>query len=121
MYVLVMLHSIVRWLVLAGALLALVGARVTGDSGRDGWGAKAGFLYTVLLDVQVLIGLIIWVLESGWKLNAFFAYVHPVAMLLALVIAHFGRTQQKKTVPAAGFWPFLVSLALVVAGIPWAQ
>lgn len=119
MFALVMLHSIVRWLVLAGALLALVGAWVAADSGSDGWGGKAGLLFTVLLDVQVLIGLIIWVLESGWKLNAFFAYVHPVAMVLALLVAHFGRTRQKRTVPAAGFWPFLASLALVVAGIPW--
>ena len=119
LFFLVMAHSIVRWLILVAAVLALVGARVAGDARGQGWGGVAGQIYTILLDVQVLIGLILWVAVSGWKHNAFFAFIHPVAMVLALVVAHFGRNRQKKTVPSAGFWPYLVSLALVIAAIPW--
>lgn len=119
LFFLIAAHGLMRWIVLIGAVAALAGARLAGDRGLDGWGGRAGLFYTVALDVQVLIGLLIWVLEPGWRLNAFFAYVHPATMVLALLVAHFGRARQKRAVPASGFWAFAASLALVVAGIPW--
>jgi len=119
MFFLILAHSLMRWVVLISAVVALVGARLASDRGSEGWGGRAGRVYTAALDVQVLLGLVIWVLETGWRLNAFFAYVHPVTMVLALLVGHFGRARQARSVPAAGFWAFAASLALVVAGVPW--
>jgi len=119
MFGLILAHSVMRWVVLVGAVAALVGARLAGDRGQEGWGGRTGFLYTLALDVQVLIGLVIWTLETGWRLNAFFAFIHPVTMVLAMLVAHFGRRRQVRSVPAAGFWAYAASLGLVLAAIPW--
>ncbi|MFB5085553.1 hypothetical protein, partial [Symbiobacterium thermophilum] len=68
-----------------------------------------------------LIGLVIWLLRSGWNHDAFLAFIHPGTMILAMLVAHFGRTLQKRSVPVGGFVAFLVSLVLVIAAIPrWA-
>lgn len=119
MFWLIMAHSVMRWIILAAAVAALVGARAAGNRGAEGWGSQAGLAFTIALDVQVLLGLIIWLLESGWRHNAFFAFVHPLTMIAAMLIAHAGRRRQKGSTPAAGFWAYLVSLVLVVAAIPW--
>jgi len=120
MQVLVMVHGIWRWVVLLTALLAIVGARIPSDSGQSGFGSKAGLWYMMAIDLQVLFGMSLWLLEKGWLLNAFYAYIHPLTMLAALLVAHGGRKAQKRAnAQAAGFWPFVVSLVLVLLGIPW--
>jgi hypothetical protein len=46
---------------------------------------------TVLLDVQVLAGLVLYTLDSYWDhTSALVSYVHPGLALLALVTAHAG-------------------------------
>jgi heme A synthase len=47
-------------------------------------------LAAVLLDIQVLGGLIIYGLDGRWESPALVAYVHPSLALLALVAAHVG-------------------------------
>jgi heme A synthase len=47
-------------------------------------------LAAVLLDIQVLGGLIIYGLGGRWEDPALVAYVHPSLALLALVAAHVG-------------------------------
>lgn len=117
---LVMAHGIWRWVVLLTALLAIVGSRLPADRGQGAFGGKAGLWYMIAIDLQVLLGLSLWVLEKGWLLNAFFAFIHPLTMIVALLVAHAGRRAQKRgNSPAVGFWPFSVSLVLVLLGIPW--
>ncbi|MEW8979000.1 MAG: hypothetical protein AB2385_11375 [Symbiobacterium sp.] len=118
-FYLVMAHSLVRWLVLVAAIVALVGARVASGRDASGWGSKAGLVYSVVLDVQVLLGLIMWLWKSAWRWHAFFAFIHPGTMILAMLVAHLGQRLQKRGKPAAGFWLYLASLVLVIAAIPW--
>ncbi|MBY6275408.1 hypothetical protein [Symbiobacterium thermophilum] len=121
MYWLIMAHNVMRWAILVAAVATLAGALAAGKKAADGWAGRAAQAYTVALDVQVLIGLVIWLLRSGWNHDAFLAFIHPGTMILAMLVAHFGRTLQKRSVPVGGFVAFLVSLVLVIAAIPrWA-
>ena len=55
-------HSLLRWAVLAAGLLAAgrtVGAAAPQIMWRPGDG-RAGVLFTILLDVQVLVGLVLY-------------------------------------------------------------
>jgi len=119
MLAMVTVHGLWRWVVLVAALLAIAGSKIAPDSGSGEWGGRTGLFYSVALDLQVLIGLVLWVLEAGWRLNPFFAYIHPVTMLLALSVAHAGRGRQKSTgALSAGFWFYIASVGLVLLGIP---
>jgi hypothetical protein len=101
--VLLSLHSIWRWALLAAGLAAVVSAFM-GWFGRRPFGKtdrQLGQLYSVSLDIQVLLGLALWALdETTGALAApslqFFAFVHPFAMVFALGIAHAGRVLSRR-------------------------
>lgn len=131
------LHSWVRWaVVLAGlaAFLRSVGA------GRRPWTPtddRAGFWFTMLLDVQMLIGLLLYVWLSPSTHEAFrdvgaamkssglrfWAVEHIFGMLVALALAHVGRARIRKADLgrrhrlAAIF--FGLALVAILASIPW--
>ncbi|MBA2449039.1 MAG: hypothetical protein H0V51_13535 [Chloroflexi bacterium] len=122
---LTILHSIWRWAVLLAAVVALVGA-------LGGWlgqlsprlaARRAGTFYTVALDVQVVLGLILWVGKGWYATPGFFRFEHPTIMLLALVVAHAGqalsrRAESPRAAARTVAIATAVSLALVVVGIP---
>lgn len=130
MYGLVLiLHSWLRWLVLAAGLAAVVrgGAKE----------ATAGRWFTILLDVQLLLGLLLYFVLSpvtgaaladfggamGNPQLRFFAVEHVFGMVIALVLAHIGTAKIKKA-PAdrrARLAMIFYGLALVaiLASIPW--
>ncbi len=121
------LHSLWRWVVLITAIAAIVKALV-GWVSQQPWSRlddRLGMIYTIALDVQVLIGLILYILEQRWRLaDPFFTYVHPIIMIFALALAHIGRSRSQrienavaKHRTAAIF--FLLSFFLIVAAIPW--
>ncbi len=129
------LHSLWRWVVLVAALAALIKSsdawqrqRVYGNLDR-----QLGMLYTTSLDIQVLLGLILWAGERYFAViaggpaatgqNLFFGIEHPALMLLALGLAHVGYSQSHKGV---GINPhrtatlfYLGSLIIIIAAIPW--
>jgi uncharacterized membrane protein len=135
------LHNIVRWLVLIAALVAIVRA-VIGWSGKREWTKTdnlAGLLYVSMMDLNVLLGLILYVFLSPLTTQAifnnfgaamsdrtlrFFAVEHLVGMVIALVLAHIGRSVSKKAADAvrqhraAAIW-FTISLLVILASIPW--
>lgn len=134
------LHNILRWVVLALALFAIVRALI-GWLGKKEWGAldaRAGLWFTIAMDVQFLVGLILYVFLSPLTLTAlqnfggamqnttmrFFAVEHVTLMIVALALAHMGRAFSRKaqTAPAkhqrAALWFGLALLAMLVA-IPW--
>ncbi len=128
MDVLVTIHSVFRWVVLA-ALVAAVIYGILRALRRDVWspGSSRPFAIAAMaLDIQVLIGIVLWVLSQAWEANPFLAVIHPVIMLLAVGVAHVTvrRSRGNGTSPAA-YWigglGFLGALALVVAAIPWAS
>lgn len=112
MYSLTLLaHSWLRWLVLAAALVAVVRA----FNGRRGgvWSPaddRAGRLFTTLLDLQLLVGLLLYFVLSPFMATVreqageamrndamrYWLVEHPVGMLVALVLAHVGRVRIRK-------------------------
>lgn len=113
-----MLHSHWRWIVLIAAVVALVGSVMARSNPKAAWASRIGLFYTIALDVQFLIGLVLYVMHQAWNANVFIAYIHPVVMLLALGVAHMGRGRERRQGGGAGLVPYLISIALVVAAIP---
>ena len=119
---LVTIHSWTRWLVLA----ALVGAIVLGYlrfRARAEWSPHFHQVAVMVIDIQVAIGAVIWLFYDGAKRGFFYAVLHPVAMLLALGVAHAGfgiakrRNEPKSWLIATV--AYVASLVFIVAAIPW--
>ncbi len=128
---LLVLHSILRWLVLFAGVGAVVGAILKKPSG-----AFAAF--TILLDVQLLVGLLLYFTASPATHAAlgdfgaamknpelrYWAVEHPTMMLVALIVAHIGRAMSKRakeparrdrlTLIFAG-----IAVVILFVAIPW--
>lgn len=133
-------HNIFRWVVVIAAVLALVRA-YRGWLRKGDWSnadRRAGVFFTVAMDIQLLLGLLLYVFFSPITRAAFsnfgaamsdpgarfFALEHFLYMFLAVVFAHLGNTFAKKAVqPAdkhrrAAIWYTLAVLAILL-GMPW--
>ena len=132
-------HSILRWLLLLAAFWAL--SRVwSGLIGRKVWTKQdkvAGLVFTTLLNVQFLIGLILYIISpyiSGLRSNMaasmkdpvarFFLVEHPFAMIIAVIVAQIGFSVSKrapedrsKFLKAAIF--YTIAVILILVAIPW--
>jgi hypothetical protein len=119
-------HNVWQYGVLIAAVIAIVGALA-------GWlgtlpprltARKAGLIYVIALDVQLLLGIVLWVGRGGYgALPQPFRLEHPLTMILAAVVAHVGQVlaRRAKTPRAAARTVTIavaVSLVLVVLGIP---
>jgi hypothetical protein len=124
---LVSVHSMLRWVVLLAGVVALVVALVgwLGSAASDRTTRQAMLIYAVSLDVQVLLGIVIWVLGNYWQSEIRqFKFEHPITMLLALIVAHVAaaRARRAPTPTAAARGRAIgaaVSLLTVLIGIPW--
>ena len=102
------LHAIWRWVLLVAALIVVIKTLV-------GWLGKRpftklddqlGMAFTMIVDIQVLLGLIIWLFgplglqtlsqSMGNAALRFIVLEHPILMLIALAFAHLGRARSKK-------------------------
>jgi hypothetical protein len=135
------IHSLLRWAVLVLGLLAVVRA-VAGWTGRRAWipaDKKAGLFFMISVDVQLLLGLLLYGVLSPITTLAvfpqfgaamrvrelrFWAVEHLTAMLLAVIAVHTGRIAARRAPDAAAMhrraalW-FGLALLLILAGIPW--
>lgn len=134
------LHSLTRWIVLllvaGGAIKAAAGA-ATGAPYVPA-DRKLGLAATIALDVNFLLGLVLYlglspIVRTAWSdMGAamkdgalrFFAVEHFVLMLLAVVAAHVGTGLAKKAADDTGRHKrvalgLTVALLLIVLGIPW--
>ncbi len=141
MYPLVLsLHSIVRWAVVIVGVIAVVRALIGWFGGRQ-WKQlddRLGLALTSVLDINLLLGLLLYFFLSPLTTNAFknfsaamgdssvrfFLVEHSVVMIVAVVLAHIGRSRSKKASEdkskfkqAAIF--FGVAMLAVLAAIPW--
>ena len=130
------IHSLNRWLVLIAALYALF-VYGRGWFGRRSWTEQArrpGVIFTILLDTQVVLGVILYVIFSpittqgfanvmGNPASRFFIMEHSVMMLLAVIFAHTGGILIKRAKPESKFKrAFLfygIAFLIILAAIPW--
>lgn len=140
--ILLPLHSIVRWLVVLAAI-AVVGRVFYAWLTKKDWTAlddRLGMIFLMVMDIQVLVGLILYFFASPVTLGAlsnfgaamknadvrFYAVEHIFVMLVALVIAHVGRAISRKAVTApakhrAAALLFGLSILAVLFSIPWSR
>jgi hypothetical protein len=103
-----LIHAIWRWVLLVAAITVVIKALV-------GWLGKRpftklddqlGMAFTIIVDIQVTLGLIIWLFgplglqnlsqAMGNTALRFIVLEHPILMLIALAFAHIGRARSKK-------------------------
>jgi hypothetical protein len=141
MYLLfVSLHSLIRWLVLIAAVLA-VGRAIAGLVSSRPWGSsddRVGRFFTIAVDTQMLVGLILYGVLSPITYAAFadmgaamknptlrfYAVEHVVMMVIAIALVHIGSKRVQKAASdaakhrtAAIF--YTLALVLILAAIPW--
>ena len=114
MDIILQLHGLWRWVLLIAALVT-AGKALIGWLGRQSWGkvdSQLGLVYTIILDLQFLGGLLLWIggpfnlrlFATGAMSDAYQRFIlveHPFLILIALVLAHVGRTLSKKATEPA--------------------
>ncbi len=137
---LLFIHSWLRWIVILSGLAALGGA-VGGVSARRAWLPVDNLrlkIFGMSLDVQLLIGLILYVFlspvtESGFAdmrltmrdpILRFFVVEHITGMLVAVALTHIGRVRVRKASDAVARHRtvlIFIGLAMValLLSIPW--
>jgi hypothetical protein len=133
------LHSWLRWVVLILGLIAVARA-FAGRGGRPWTGADetVGKWFGITLDIQFLIGLILYAVLSPITQVAFadfgaamrnaglrfWAVEHLVGMVAAIALVHVGRVKVRKAADAgqkhrtAALF-FAIALIIMLASIPW--
>jgi hypothetical protein len=137
---LLFIHNILRWLVIILAILALYSA-YKGWIGKRDWKNSdrlIGLFFTISLDIQLLLGIILYLFLSPLTQEAlrnfgqamavdelrFFALEHAFYMLLAVIFAHVGNILAKKAPQAivkhrrAAIW-FTAAVIVLILGMPW--
>jgi uncharacterized membrane protein YozB (DUF420 family) len=141
MYPLILaVHNILRWVVVVLAIVALVRA-YRGWLGKRAWSQadrKWGMFFSIALDVQLLLGMILYFALSPITRNAFsnvgaamqnadvrfFFAEHFFYMLLAVILVHVGVAAARRAVEdttkhrRAAIW-FSLSVLAIILGMPW--
>ena len=126
MDILVAAHSGVRWLVLLAMLGAIFMAfrHLKDDTWTEG-SIKPFSLAAIIFDIQVALGIITYLAGQAWSDNTFIAVIHPLFMLVAVGVWHMAIARARKEASGSSYRVLLigaiVSLALVIAAIPWAS
>jgi len=130
MYITVLtIHSWVRWLALLAGIFATVAA-------ARGKGDRAGLVLTITLDVQLLLGLILYITQTLPSIQGrmaevmkdagarFFAVEHITMMLVAVIVTHVGRVLARKTASPEGrqmkqMICYGIATAFMLLATPW--
>lgn len=134
------IHNIMRWVVLIAGVITAVRALI-GWFGKRPWESlddRLGLIFTVSLDIQLLLGVLLYFVLSpittsalrdfgGAMSNAdsrFWAIEHITIMFIAVVLGHVGRAlsrrasdSTKKHQRAAIF--YTLAVLAILAGTPW--
>lgn len=133
-------HNMFRWLVLIILVIAIVFA-FAGWIKKEKWQKKdniTGLLLVILMDLQFLIGVVLYAFVSPITQAAFsnfgaamknadlrfYAVEHILMMFIALILVHIGRSKSKKELTEwkkhkkASLY-YGISLIIILAAIPW--
>ncbi len=138
---LIKVHSILRWWLLAAAIVAIAKAYLgmQRKTPANNWDNRVSLMLIGVSDIQLIVGLILY-FTSGLGLNnflnngmsfvmhdaysRFFAMEHILMMIIAIAIMHVGRVKSKKAIldldkHKKAFWYYLIALLIILASIPW--
>ena len=133
-------HSWLRWAVVIAGLLA-VGRAIAGAAGGRSWSRtdeRAGFWFVTLLDLQMVLGLVLYFVLSPITRTAlqdfgaamkssglrFWGVEHLFGMIVGVVLVHLGRARTRKLSdsPArhrVAAVSYTLGLLAILASIPW--
>jgi hypothetical protein len=133
------IHSILRWLVVLFGLYAIFRSFI-GWMTQSDWTPKdnrISLIYTIILDAQLLVGIILYFFASPltstvfgkWNeitdpVVKFFSINHIVMMVVAVALAHIGRFLSSRLSYGIGphkhaaTW-FSLSFLFILVSIPW--
>lgn len=143
MYLLTLsLHNILRWVALILGVIALLRAYMGWFGGRP-WtetDRKAGTFFGIALDIQFLLGLILYIFLSPLTREAFsnfgaamanadlrfYALEHAFYMFLALVFVHMGSVLARRQVEdgkkhRTGAIFYTLAFLVILLAMPWSR
>ena len=134
------IHNILRWVVLILAVVALVRAYLGWFGKREytETDRKVGVLFSIAIDIQLLLGLILYIFLSPITRTAFqdfsaamaiadlrfFAFDHIAGMILVVILVHVGSILSKRADSSiakhrrAAIW-YSLAVLVVIFSIPW--
>ncbi len=134
------LHNILRWVIVVIALFTIIRAFI-GWFGKKDWqdlDDKLGMYYTIGLDIQLVLGLILYFVLSPITASNFSNFAgamgesdirfllieHFLLMIIAIVVAHIGRSRIKKAEGSLSKYKgaaifYTISFLLILTAIPW--
>lgn len=141
MYIfLTQVHHYLSWLVLLALILSVVKSWA-GFAGKKPWNAADGrisLVSTIMMDIQVLTGIVLYVFLSpltkaafadfgaamGNSMLRFYAVEHILVMIIALALLHIGRSKMKKSSDGIKKHRITaifstIALVFVLSRIPW--
>lgn len=79
-------------------VVVLVAAVLAFNRAKNGQEFSDGIpkLAVILIDIQLLIGVVFYVIDEQWEREPVVAIVHPLLMLLAVAIAHVGLARARR-------------------------
>jgi hypothetical protein len=134
------LHNFLRWLILLAGLLTVIKAFIgwLGSKNRTNLDNILGVTFVSLLDLQVIIGFVLYFILSPVTRTVFhnfgaamknpglrfYAVEHILTMVIALVIIHLARNKEKRAATdevkhrvTAIF--YTIGLLFILVAIPW--
>ena len=134
------LHSIVRWLVLLAAVVAVAQGFV-GWFGRREWSGasqRTSLAFVISLDIQVLMGLLLFValspitaevLRDFESANSdpqlrYWGFEHSFGFFIAFLLAHVGYVAARRASSSVAKFrwaaiAFLLSTLVIIVSMPW--
>lgn len=119
MSALVDIHTLFQYAALLGVIAAII-------QGFTGLLSPMVFDIGIwVLRIQVVLGLIVWIGNSGWNLGAMQGFIHPIAGIAALGAAEAFNARGSRATDGSGDRTrangFIIALVLVIAAIGVAE
>lgn len=127
-------HSGLRWIVLAGLLMAIYNAYTGKKSGREFTekDRKLGLIAFIGSHIQLLLGAVLYFTSTKVSfehmmanaMNRFYTLEHSTAMIIAITLITIGYIKSKKATESKRkfslqFNFYLIALIIILASIPW--
>lgn len=83
-------HSGWRYVVILATVVAVVMYAIGLLRSRSWgvWDQRIGMVLPIVYDLQLLLGLVLWIMATAWQLPPRSAWEHPLTMLVSVGIVH---------------------------------